>query len=115
MCSKISEFDLWRKVDGIHDVKVYLRSLKHTVEDLLAELGYRDLQYLHFEYCEVDGERIFGATNGGIWWQITASKIGAGHVLIAIVFFQVGSWVEMNLSCKPLHGAFISRLKKNVN
>ncbi len=40
--SKISEFDLWRKIDGIQDVKIYLRLLPHIVEVLLAEfkLGY---------------------------------------------------------------------------
>ena len=76
--SKISEFDLWKKIDGKQDVKGYLRSLRRIVEDLVADLGYLNLQHLHFEYKEIDGERVFGAANGGIWWQITVRQIGAG-------------------------------------
>ncbi len=38
--SKISEFNLWRKIDGMQDVQVCVRVLLHIVEDLLAELGY---------------------------------------------------------------------------
>ena len=49
---------------------------------------------------------IFGAANGGIWWQITVRQIGAGHILVAIVVFQDGFWVKMNLSCEPLYGPF---------
>ena len=41
--------------------------------------------YEKFEYKEIDGERVFGAANGGIWWQITVRQIGAGHVLLAII------------------------------
>ncbi len=104
--SKISEFDLWKEIDGKQEVKVYLRSLRHIVEDLLAESEYRDLQYLHFEFREADGQRVFGAANGGIWWQITVRQIGAGHILVAIVVFQDGSWVKQNLSCEPLYGPF---------
>ena len=68
--SKILEYDLWRESDGVQDseVKVYLRFLLHIIADLLRQLGYRDLQYLHFEYREMHGERIFGPANGGIWW-----------------------------------------------
>ena len=102
--SKISEFDLWKKIDGKQDVKAYLRSLRRIIEDLVAHLGYRNLQHLHFEYKEIDGERVFGAANGGIWWQITVRQIGAGHVLLALIVFQDGSWVKMNLSCEPLYG-----------
>ena len=32
--SKISEFDLWKKIDGKQDVKAYLRSLRRIIEDL---------------------------------------------------------------------------------
>jgi hypothetical protein len=39
-----------------------------------------------------------------IWWQITVRQIGSGHVLIALVVFQDGSWVRTNLSCEPLYG-----------
>ena len=104
--SKILEYDLWRESDGVQDseVKVYLKLLRQIIADLLRHLGYRDLQYLHFEYRECNGERIFGPANGGLWWQITVRKIGQGHVLIALVVFQDGSWVKMNLSCGPLYG-----------
>ena len=53
------------------------------IEGILADLGFRDLQYLWFEYREVDGERVFGPANGATWWRITVRKIGSGHVLIA--------------------------------
>ena len=112
--SNISEFDLWRKIDGKQEVKIYLRSLRRIIEDLVAHLGYRNLQHLHFEYKEIDGERVFGAANGGIWWQITVRQIGAGHVLLAIVVFQDGSWVKMSLSCEPLYGPFIFMFRKEL-
>jgi hypothetical protein len=67
--SKISEFDLWGKMDGKQEIKVYLRSLRHIVEDLLAEMGYRGLQYLHFEYREVDVERNFWSSK---WRNLVA-------------------------------------------
>ena len=67
---KFSEYDLCRESDGVQDseVKVYLRLLRQMIADLLRHLGYRDLKYLHFEYREMHGERIFGPANGGIWW-----------------------------------------------
>jgi hypothetical protein len=102
--SKISEYDLWTQGDGKQEVKVYLRSLKQIVEGILADLGFKNLQYLWFEYREVNGERVFGPANGAIWWQITVRQIGSGHVLIALVIFQDGSWVKMNLTCEPLYG-----------
>jgi hypothetical protein len=83
------------ETDGLQEVKVYLRSLREIIIDLLWHLGYRDFQYLYFEYRECNGERMFGAANGGLWWQITVQKIGQGHVLIALVVFQDGSWVKM--------------------
>jgi hypothetical protein len=104
--SKISEFDYGKKIDGKQDVKAYLWSLRRIIEDLVAHLGYLNLQHLHFEYKEVDGERVFGAANGGIRWQITVRQIGAGHVLIALIMFQDGSWAKMNLSCEPIYGPF---------
>ena len=102
--SKISEYDLWTQGDGKQEVKAYLRSLKQIVEGILADLGFKNLQYLWFEYREVNGERVFGPANGAIWWQITVRHIGSGHVLIALVIFQDGSWVKMNLTCEPLYG-----------
>ena len=68
--SKNLEYDLWRESYGVQDleVKVYFRLLRQIIADLLLHLGYRDLQYLHFEYREMHGERIFGPANGGIWW-----------------------------------------------
>ena len=103
---KITEHDLWTELemDGLQEVKLYLRTLRQIIEDLLRHLGYRDLQYLHFEYRECNGARIFGPSNGGLWCQITVRKIRQGHVLIALVVFQDGSWVKMNLSCEPLYG-----------
>ena len=59
-----------------------------------------------FEYKEIDGERVVGAANGGIWWQITVRQIGAGHVLLALIVFQDGSWVKLSLSCEPIYGPF---------
>ena len=102
------------KIDGKQDVKGYLRSLRRIIEDLVAHLGYRNLQHLHFEYKEVDGERVFGAANGGIWWQITVRQIGAGHVLLALIVFQDESWVKMNLSCEPLYGPFKLLFRKEL-
>ncbi len=55
-----------------------------VVENLHAEstldIGYRDLQYLYFEYQEVNDERTLGPANEGLWLQITVWKIGHGHV-----------------------------------
>ena len=65
------------------------------------------LQFLWFEYREVNGERVFGPANGAIWWQITVRQIGSGHVLIVIVVFLDGSWVKMNVSCEPLYGVIV--------
>jgi hypothetical protein len=94
------------KADGKQEVKAYLRSLKLIIQDILADLGFANLQYLWFEYLEVNGERRYGPANGGIWWQITVREIGEGHVLVAIIIFQDGSWVKMNLSCEPIYGEF---------
>ena len=102
--SKISEYDLWTKADGKQEVKAYLRNLKVIVQDILADLGFKNLQYLWFEYEEVNGERRYGPANGAIWWQITVRQIGNGHVLVALIIFQDGSWVKMNLSCEPIYG-----------
>ncbi len=61
-----------------------------TYINLLLHLGYRDLQYLHFEDREMKCERIFGPANGIIWKQITVQKIGQSHIVIALVVFQDG-------------------------
>ena len=72
--SKILEYDLWRESDGVQDseVKVYFRLLRQIIADFLLHLGYRDLQYLHFEYREMHGNgqmnachvrRILGASS----------------------------------------------------
>ncbi len=82
---KITEYDLWTEMDGLQEVKLYVRNLRHIIKDLLLHIGYRDLQYLHFEYREMNGKRMFGPANGGIWRQITVRKICQGHVLIALV------------------------------
>ncbi len=92
-----------------------MRSLQSIIEDLVVHLGYRKIQYLHFEYREKDGKRVFGAANGGIWWQITARQIDAGHVLLAIIVFQDGSWVKMSISREPLYGPFNSCFEMNFS
>jgi hypothetical protein len=38
---KISEYDLWTKDDSKQEVQVYLRSLRHLVEGVLADLGFK--------------------------------------------------------------------------
>ncbi len=73
--SKISEVGLWKKIDGKQEMKVYLRSLLCIIEDLVARLGYRNLQHLHFEYKEIDGERVFGAANGGIGGRLLCPRL----------------------------------------
>ena len=35
-----SQYDLWTKADGKQEVKVYLRSLKLIIQDILADLGF---------------------------------------------------------------------------
>ncbi len=104
--SKISVYDLWTKGDGKQEVKALLRSLTQIVVGILADIGFKDRQYLWFEYRQKNGKNLFGPANGAIWWQITVRQIGSGHVLIAIVIFQDGSWVKLNLSCEPLYGEF---------
>ena len=64
--SKIYEYDFCTKDNGKHEVKLYLRSLRQIIEGILAYLGFRNIQYLWFEYREVDGERAFGPANGTI-------------------------------------------------
>ncbi len=86
--SKLFECDFWTMDDGKQEVKLYLRSLKQIIEGIVADLGFRNLQYLWFEYREVEGQRVFGPAIGAIRWQITVRQIGSGHVLIAIVIFQ---------------------------
>ncbi len=49
---KITEYDLWAEMDGLQEVKLSMRNLRHMIKDLLLHLGYRDLQYLHFKYRE---------------------------------------------------------------
>jgi hypothetical protein len=31
-------------------------------------------------------------------------QIGKGHILVALIIFQDGPWVKMNLSCEPIYG-----------
>ncbi len=44
---KITEYDLWTEMDGLQEVKLYLRNLRQIIEDLLRHLGYRDLRCIH--------------------------------------------------------------------
>ena len=63
---------------GLQEVKLYLRTLRQIIEDLLRHLRYRDLQYLHFEYRERNGERVFGPANRGHICAATPCKQGTG-------------------------------------
>ena len=63
---------------------------KLQIEKMVRRLHVTS-EFLMANYCE-------------IWWQITVRQIGSGHVLIALVVFQDGSWVRMNLPCEPLYG-----------
>ncbi len=101
--SKISEYNLWTKADGKQEVKAYLRTLKLIFQDILADLGFENLQYLWFEYREVNGERRSGPANEAIWLQITVRQIEKGHVLVTIIIFQDGSWVKINLSFELIY------------
>ncbi len=92
------------KANDKQEVEAYLRTLKLIIQDILADLGFENLQYLWFEYQEVNGERRYGPANGAIWWQITVRQMGKGHVLVALIIFQDGSWVKINLSCEPIYG-----------
>ncbi len=37
---KITEYDLWTEMDGLQEVKLYVRNLRRTIKDLLLHLGY---------------------------------------------------------------------------
>ena len=37
--TKIKEYNLWTETDGLQEVKVYLRSLREIIIDLLRHLG----------------------------------------------------------------------------
>ena len=102
--SNIYEYYFCTMDHGKQEVKLYLRSLRQIIEGIFAYLGFRNLQYLWFEYQEVAGERVFGPANGAICWQVAVRQIGSGHVLIAIVVFPDGSWVRIKISCEPLYG-----------
>ncbi len=36
---KITEYDLWTEMDGLHKVKLYVRNLRHIIENLLRHLA----------------------------------------------------------------------------
>jgi hypothetical protein len=106
--SKISEYDLWTKADGKQEVKAYLK----VIDNPRHFGGSRIKKYpvfLWFECEEMNGERRYGPANGAIWWQITVCQIGKGHVLVALIIFQDGSWVKMNLSCEPIFGSDLAQ------
>ena len=37
---KITEYDLWTEMDGLQEVKLYVRILRRIIKDLLLHLGY---------------------------------------------------------------------------
>ncbi len=84
--SKISEYDLWTKADGKQEVKAYLRNLKVIVQDILADLGFKNLQYLWFEYEEVNGERRYGGP------VMSATFFSCGAVLARKLLFGYNSY-----------------------
>ena len=100
----IQEFNLWTKEDGEQEVMLIVRLLRQIIEDLLADPRFKDCQYLSFEMLERDGVRIFGAANGGVWWQINAQLIGLENVLIGIIIFADGSWIKKGITCEALYG-----------
>ena len=59
--SNIYEYDFCTKDYGKQELKLYLRSLRQIIEGILAYLGFRNLQYLWFEYREVDGDSLANA------------------------------------------------------
>jgi predicted component of type VI protein secretion system len=76
----IQEFDLSKEEDGEQELKLIVRLLRQIIEDLLADPRFKDCQYVSFEIHERDGVRIFGAANGGVWWQLNAQLIGPENV-----------------------------------
>jgi len=100
----IQEFNLWKEGDGEQEVMLIVRLLRQIIEDLLADPRFKDCQYLSFEMLERDGVRVFGAANGGVWWQINAQLIGPENVLIGIIIFTDGSWIKKGITCEALYG-----------
>ena len=37
---KITEYDLWTEMDGLQEVKLYMRNLQRIIKDLPLHLGY---------------------------------------------------------------------------
>ena len=62
---------------------LYLKNLAVIVEDLLADVQFNCFQYLSFEILERNGQRVYGHTNSGVWWQINAREVGSDNVLLA--------------------------------
>jgi len=75
----IQEFNLWTEEDGEQEVMLIVRLLRQIIEDLLADPRFKDCQYLSFEMLELDGVRVFGAANSGVWWQINSTTAFSGH------------------------------------
>ncbi len=69
--------------------------LRQIIEDLLADRVPGNCQYLSFEMHERNGVRIFGAADGGVWRHLNAQLIGPENVLIRIIIFTDGSWIQV--------------------
>ena len=89
----IQDFNFWKEEDGEQELVliINLRLLRQIIEDLLADPRFKGCQFLSFERQERNGVRIFGATNGGVWWQINSLLVGPENVLIWIIIFTDGS------------------------
>jgi hypothetical protein len=68
-----------------------VRLLRQIIENLLADPRFKECQYVSFEMQKKDGVSIFGAANGGVWWQINAQLICPEKVLIGTITFTDGS------------------------
>jgi hypothetical protein len=101
----IQEFDLSKEEDGEQEVKLIVRLLRQIIEDLLADPRFKDCQYVSFEMHERGGVRIFGAANGGVWWQLNVQLIGPKNVLIWIIIFTDDSWIKKGITCEALYGS----------
>ena len=106
----IQEFNLWTEEDGEQEVILIVRLLRQIIEDLLADPRFKICQYVSFEMQERNGVRIFGAANGGVWWQINAQLMGSENVLIRIIIFTDGSWIKKGITCEALYGAIFIRI-----
>ena len=107
----IQEFNFGKEEDGEQELVLIIRLLRQIIEDLLADPRFKGCQFLSFEIQERNGVRIFGAANGGVWWQINSLLVGPENVLIGIIIFTDGSWIKKGITCEALYGAVNIRIR----